>query len=512
MNTPLIKRSQGLRRRHDERGVTLALVAIAMVSIIGVAMLAIDLVTLFLAREEAQRSADTAALAAARVISVSGITGTANTSTDPTYWQNVCGPSGIATQAALATASENSVSNTSADTVHVYYAVGTNVLSSTNTDCSTLTGQDAAINPMVVVTVQRKNLPTFFSRYFGFGGRSVTSTAVAEVFNPSGSENDGASGAVTPVQPRCVKPWIVPNLDPGNPNSLCGTPLNQPCRQFVNVAPPIQDGSIVNPGITLGGTGANGVIGESFWLVTDCAASSFPASCAPPDNPAKTNSTNSSLIGYSGAWPVNNLEYLPGAITSNPVAIPSCATTGTGTDPNYIGAVAGCDQSTAYQCGVPIASQNTPVNSVDLNENPGGVTGDTVAGLACSATQSSATSLPLNSANGLDSLDTTAYPFKMLTGTLNPLKIPSSTQVTASNQIVSLPIYDTNHGIFSVSGPNSQLTVVGFLQVFINQIDPNGNVQVTVLNVAGCGNGSNGLPNNPVTGSSPVPIRLITPP
>jgi hypothetical protein len=35
---------------------------------------------------------------------------------------------------------------------------------------------------------------------------------------------------------------------------------------------------------------------------------------------------------------------------------------------------------------------------------------------------------------------------------------------------------------------------------------------VTVLNVAGCSNGGSGTVGNPVTGSSPVPIRLITPP
>jgi hypothetical protein len=38
-------------------------------------------------------------------------------------------------------------------------------------------------------------------------------------------------------------------------------------------------------------------------------------------------------------------------------------------------------------------------------------------------------------------------------------------------------------------------------------------MQVTVLNVAGCGNGSGGAVSaNPITGTSPVPIRLITPP
>jgi len=50
---------------------------------------------------------------------------------------------------------------------------------------------------------------------------------------------------------------------------------------------------------------------------------------------------------------------------------------------------------------------------------------------------------------------------------------------------------------------------VGFLQVFINRIDTYGNLNVTVMNVAGCGDAAT---NQPVAGTSPVPIRLITPP
>ncbi len=80
MRRPLFPRS--IRRpglatgpRHRERGVTMALVAIAMISILGIAALSIDTVTLYLAREEAQRSADAAALAGARILSLSGMTG-----------------------------------------------------------------------------------------------------------------------------------------------------------------------------------------------------------------------------------------------------------------------------------------------------------------------------------------------------------------------------------------------------------------------------------------------------
>src|SRR5204863_8967307 len=70
MQNPLI--TKPLSQEHtSERGVTMVLVALAMVAIIAMAALSIDVITLYLAREEAQRTADVAALAAARVLSLS---------------------------------------------------------------------------------------------------------------------------------------------------------------------------------------------------------------------------------------------------------------------------------------------------------------------------------------------------------------------------------------------------------------------------------------------------------
>ena len=59
-----------LRRFHThrhERGVTLVLVAITIFAMLGVAALAVDLVTLYVSKAEAQRVADAAALAGAKV-------------------------------------------------------------------------------------------------------------------------------------------------------------------------------------------------------------------------------------------------------------------------------------------------------------------------------------------------------------------------------------------------------------------------------------------------------------
>jgi len=55
MKKTLIPRSRIRGNRTQERGITMLLVALAMVAIIGMAALSIDVITLYLAREEAQQ-------------------------------------------------------------------------------------------------------------------------------------------------------------------------------------------------------------------------------------------------------------------------------------------------------------------------------------------------------------------------------------------------------------------------------------------------------------------------
>jgi hypothetical protein len=450
----------------------MVLVAVAMVAIIAMAAMSIDLVTLYLAREEAQRAADSAALAAARVISITGITGTADTTTDPADWRAICGAAGgWATQAAQAVAAQNTVGGQEV-TVGVTYSDGSTTGAN---DCSTLSAA-FAVNPMVTVQIVPANIPSFFSRIWGSRGNNISASATAEAFNPSASDNNGVvPGSVTPVQPRCVKPWIVPNLDPGN--CLIGNPRN--CNRFVVLG----DGQIQHPGIAPGGgLRSPAVIGEHFTLLADCTSTAAP--CILAANPPSANFSNAP-----------SLQYLPGAISGPSQAVPGCAATGS----TYEMAVAGCDQTTVYQCGQQVPPSGNP-NLVDLSENPSGAAGDTAMGLACSLTNGN--TIPLT---GNDTLRITSYPFVAIAGDANPLGI-SGTPVTTSNSIVSLPIYDQTS--VTITPTTTPVTIVGFLQVFVNQVNANGSVDVTVMNVAGCGNAA---ANPPVFGSSPVPIRLITP-
>ena len=465
MKWPLLSKSGHSERRAGERGVTIALVALAIVAIMAIAALSVDVVTLYMANAEAQRSADAAALSAARVLSILGVTG------DPANSGNVWKPAcALATQVATAVATQNGIGGSALTSVTVTFP--------NNSDSSTCTGTDAAfgVNPLVTVKVQRTDMPTFFARIWGRTGATVGATATAEAYNSSNSATVNAGHRIIPVQPRCVKPWIVPNLDPGNAGT-CGAGS---CASFVET----DDGSITSRGIRVGGAGT-GVIGRTFNLFAGCNSAAEP--CDP-----KAVSPNT---GAASTKP--NVVYYPGQVPSASTAVPSCATA-----TPYEEAVGGCDQTTVYQCGVPRGSTANP-NTIDLAENPIGATGDTAVAVQCLAHQNT-----IDEIDGQDTLDTSSYPYKSKSGTASSLGLAGNSVITSSNSVVSFPIYDSENETINATG-TTPVTIVGFLQVFINQVNANGSVNVTVLNVTGCSNGQNGTVGNPVFGSSPVPVRLI---
>lgn len=460
----------------SQRGFTMAFVAITMVAILSMAALSIDIGTLYEAKAEAQRAADAGALAAAQVISTSGITGDPTNGPTDGSWSAACGASGLATLAATNVASQNLIGGNAASTVKVYYGTSSGV--GTITDCTTV-GAAFAVNPVVEVYVQQAKLPTFFARIFSlipggtFSNSGVSATAAAEAFNPS------SSSPMVPVQPRCVKPWMVPNQDPGHGSAA-----------FVDASA----GSIQKPGLS-----ASGVVGETFNLIADCSPLHRRRCHLNPGQPVAT--------------PPITLQYVPaqtsnasGAIAAN-TSISGCSQPVE--DTNYWNAVAGCDQATVYACGTPLA------NTVDLtSDNPGLPGNDSVNATQCliNATDASPSG---TTTNGQDYLDPGAgpytYPFVIREGSNSALiaaSVASGSQITSSPSVVSLPIYDNSTTLTALS--TTPVTVIGFLQVFINSVDSGtGNINVTVMNVAGCGNSAT---KPAVAGTSPVPVRLITPP
>jgi hypothetical protein len=334
----------------------------------------------------------------------------------------------------------------------------------------------------VTVKVQRTDLPTFFARIWGRKAAAVSATATAEAFNSSNSGDVGniVTGKITPVQPRCVKPWIVPNQDPGNaPVSCTGTG----CPPFVNRL----DGSIPAPsqGIRVNNAGP-GIIGRTFDLFADCKSGGGP--CANGTGLAQSPQANASGLGTP------NLQYVPGQLPASFTAVPACAA---GSD--FQEAVAGCDQTTVYQCG----NDDQP-SAVDLGQD--NVKSDSVLGGQC-LIRAAADGLDM----GQDSLDKASYPYKIKAGSANPLGLSTDSVITSSNSIVSFPIYDSASTDLSGEFPSPPVPIIGFLQVFINSVNTgNNSVNVTVLNVAGCGNGNHPTSSTAVSGTSPVPVRLIT--
>src|SRR5271156_4993760 len=299
MLPPLIRRpgrSKSGEPRSKERGFTMALVALSIAMIVSMAALSIDIGTLYQAKAEAQRAADAAALTAARMISISGITGDPGNISNS--WHPICGgATSAATLAAINVAQQNLISGvapTSAD-VSVKYA-GSN--GGSNANCASA-GAAFGVNPAVTVTVTSGKLPIFFARVFTlfphgtFSNPTAVATATAEVFNSSNSAS--VAGSMIPVQPRCVKPLIVPNKDPGNG----GNP-------FVSTA----TGAIYNPGIY-----PTGAIGETFDLTADCMH-------------GQPNCYGGNLLANPPGTtnPPPTLQYLPALVQGTPTAVPSCAT------------------------------------------------------------------------------------------------------------------------------------------------------------------------------------------
>jgi len=461
MKSPLFSRSiarpkhRGVSQLDRERGFTMALVAIGMISILAVAALSIDAVTLYLAREEAQRAADAAALAGVRILSLSGMTG--DTSNTTNSWTPACD---AATAVATEVAQQNKIAGLSLPATQI------TITFPNNANCGS--AAIFAVNPEMTVKVTRQNLPTFFARIWGVKSSTVVASATAEAYNPSSSGNFSSGGGYIPVQPRCVKPWIVPNLDP-----VAGGTFVTPAT-----------GSISNPGVLqLGG----GVIGEQFSLTSPCAS---PATdCDATDGNLKRDPTTSG----------GNVDYVPALVAGAATAVDSsCTTTDT-----YQQAIVGCDQQTQYNCGTNNGAQ------IDLDiapTTPTILTGETSSAVQCVIHSGTGGQDTLPLVGGKNPV----YPFQIWAGLDNPLVkngiVNDNNPITSSVSIMSLPIYDNTAG--KLTGNKQAVTIVGFLQVFMNGLDASGNPNVTVLNVSGCGTASAAA----VTGTSPVPIRLITAP
>jgi hypothetical protein len=203
-----------------------------MVSLLAMVALAIDLTTLYVAKAEIQRAADTVALAGAKAFVDSGVT---------TYPANVnlqAVAQSIGNAYLAAAVKQNSVEGSPANLVG-----------------SATYNFNQSGNPSVSVTLQKTDLPLFFARIWGNSSASVSADAVAEAYNPAYSQTN--TGSLVPTAPKCVKPFLIANAD-----------KNQGGQPFVDITTGLIN---TNAGVPF--------IGEQITLTSACGTG---LTCAPP--------------------------------------------------------------------------------------------------------------------------------------------------------------------------------------------------------------------------------------
>ena len=404
-----------------------------MLFVVGaMAALSIDVVTFYTARSEAQIAADGAALAGARVLANSGMTSSNNAGVIPASKLLAIG---VATQVAQ----QNQVAGR-------FVAAGEITVTFPN-DGSQLFQN----NPHITVQVKRTDLPTFFARMWGSQLVTVAASATAEAYNPSGTANGTTASEVNQVAPLCVKPWLLPNLDP---------------QTSAQIFDPLT-GQVLNPALLGSATPYAGA--PELQAACD--------DCTPPlPNPK--------------AW-----QYYPGSPSDfhNPLTTTVACAENTGFS-DYQLRVAGC-VTVPIACNTQVSIDASPYLFRDIETAP-------AVNCLTHATNSAG-----------DSVDPAGLPnppYQFRAGDDNPLvkmgAIGSGTDSLVSDSLVTVPVF--NNPVLS----STTVNIVGFVQLFLNPdgkfTPPTGQVQARIINLVGCGAGATGAPvfGN---GASAVPVRLI---
>ena len=402
-------------RGRRERGSALVLAAVSMIVLLALSALGIDLATLYVSRNEAQRAADASALAAAKELVTSGYT---------SGLISQAAVQALATAQAKAVGSENKIAGQTAP------------IQDSDVTFDFSQQEDPRVSVRVVRSAGRGNaVPTFFAKALGVVSADIAASATAEAYNPSGSP--GGPTFCT----ACVKPFILPNCDLQH-----HTDLNPVCPGG-NQDYYIQNGRIVHPGPVSQG----GVIGEQWTFHSQLVPSQYGE------------------LNFEG-----------------------------GGDSAYRQNIAGCNAH-QYTCG----------DSIPLLTGKGtGPTGQGIEQLI------HASGYGMN--QGQDTMDVKAGPpFQIYAGSNNPLVLTgvlkAGSPISTSDSVVTVPVYN---GAKLSPGAGS-ITVIGYMQIFINSVDHKGNddsMSAYILNIAACqSGGSCGGGGGTVSGGgqSLIPVRLV---
>jgi len=304
----MLKRRQTRCSPETENGSVLLIVAASMVLLLAISAFAIDLANFYLARAQAQRAADAAALAGATAFVNSGCTAggcTAGGSQET-----------LARQQAEAVAAQNDIAGQAA------------IIQNSDVTFTYPTPQE----PQITVTAGR-SVPTFFAKIFGIKTVDVSAKATAEAYNPSGGS--------APIGVACLKPFLVPNCDPTHTSP--GNPQCATSGQGSFFDP--TTGQVEHPGPYSQG----GIIGMPWDLHTDAAPSQWY------------------LVGFNGAPPSSG-SALRNHIIECTSEILTCGTTLTTANGKMVGPVSQGIEALINANGTGL---NQGQDSIDTNVTPG---------------------------------------------------------------------------------------------------------------------------------------------
>ncbi len=334
---------RGIRKQrpgHKELGMTLYLMAAGMVVLIGVLGLSIDLVSFYTVRSEAQRSADAAALAGAKVFVTSGCTG---------------GASGTACTSSTVQA----VARNQAVTIGNANTVAGQAPGILTTDITFSNDSNSGFNPRITVPVKR-TAPTFFGRIVGVTSVNVQVQATAEAYNPSG-------GGTANICLSCVKPFIAVDCDTNNIVAGNNANANPNCQVSGNtyysyIFNPTTK-ALVRPGVS-----PNGIIGSSILLHGEAGPGDYETVDLGQGNGASATAAAITSC-YPGNWGCGDtLQLVPGKKVGQ-------ITSGT---QSLIHESSGCSTNSG-QDQITINSSNTPPYTITAGSaNPYVPSGTTI--------------------------------------------------------------------------------------------------------------------------------------
>jgi hypothetical protein len=421
-------------KQSGERGVSIVLVAFSLVAMLAAASLAIDLGLLYVARSEAQRAADAAALAGAAAFVDSGCTS----------MMGGC----------VAGGAQETLARQQAETVGAQDSVMGQAADIEDSDVSF--SYPTPLEPQVSVTVQRSAargnaIPMLFARLLGVTYGSVSATATAEAFDPSGSN--------VPVGYGCVAPFLVPNCDPVHTSPISSSCSGGTAGYFINPS----TGMPENPGVY-----PTGVMGEPWQLHSYAAPSQWY------------------LVAYNDSLGTQ-ITSLSSTSTSN----------GNGQSASLLRQYISECAPSQLACGQTITTDN--------GNNLGPTDQGVDAKIYASADGPN---------NGQDTIDTSVGPpFAITGGANNPNPaLVGQTYYGPSPSEVLVPVYAGQ--TLNAGGDTATIVgfMQIFIQ-YATHSGNSDLINVVVLKVMGCASGGDdsggGTPSITDAGGAPVPIRLI---